>query len=537
MQRKLFTILLLALLLIVGLAACGGDKETGGENENSKDANTKDTDAEGNNDEFQELKIAYSAQPHMLDPHVTTNIATSDISRHFFETLLTVDSEFNVQPMLAESWELSDDGKTYTFKLRQGVEFHNGKELKAEDVVASLNRWKDLSGGRGLFLDSTFVEVDDYTVELQMPEPLSIALTGLSYMGGGYAAIMPKEIIEGASEDGVTEYIGTGPYEFEEWRQDQHILLTKNDNYQSRDEEPDGLFGKREAIIDEIYFMFVTDSSTRVAGIQSGEYDIAHAVPFDSADQLEGSPGLENHIYPTAFLIAHFNKKNGVFTDPKAREAALAVVNAEDVLKAAYSNDKYYMLNHSLMMPHQQDQWYSDVGEELYNQNDLEKAKALLEESNYNGEEVRIIATRDYEDQYLGGVVLQEQLESMGMNVTLEIYDWPTLSDLIYEEDAYDIFMMGNTPVSEPTSSVFLRPDYAGFIDDPKIVELVDEFRSKPTAEEAKPIFDELQAWFYEYIPAIRFGDFNRVATTKDTIDKFQYLDGFYFWNMSIDNE
>src|SRR5690606_2380567 len=176
--------------------------------------------------------------------------------------------------------------------------------------------------------------------------------------------------------------------EFEEWRQDQHILLTKNDNYQSRDEEPDGLFGKREAIIDEIYFMFVTDSSTRVAGIQSGEYDIAHAVPFDSADQLEGSPGLENHIYPTAFLIAHFNKKNGVFTDPKAREAALAVVNAEDVLKAAYSNDKYYMLNHSLMMPHQQDQWYSDVGEELYNQNDLEKAKALLEESNYNGEEV-----------------------------------------------------------------------------------------------------------------------------------------------------
>lgn len=523
---------ILALLLFTLLVACGSGTEEADTGAQSSDTEgTTNGETSGGIGSGGELKVAYSAQPHVLDPHVTTNVATSDIMRHVYETLLTVDSEYNVKPMLAESWEQSEDGKTFTFFLREGVTFHNGEELKADDVAASLNRWKDLSGGRGLFTEASFEVVDDYTVELQLPETLSIALTGLSYMGGGFAAIMPKEIIENASVDGVAEYIGTGPYQFEEWKQDQHILLSPYENYSSRTEEPDGLFGKREALLSKIYFQFITDSSTRVAGIQSGEYDLAHAVPFDNADQLESNPDITNHVYPAAFLIAHFNKKQGLFTDKKARQAVLAALEMEDILTAAYSSDKYYMLNHSMMMPHQQDQWSSDAGKELYNQNDPEKAKQLLEEAEYNGEEIKIIATRDYEDQYLGGVVIQEQLQAIGMNVSLEVYDWPTLSDLIYEEDAYDIFMMGNTPVSEPTSSVFFRPDYAGWIDDPKLEELVAEFRGLPTIEEAKPILDDLQAWFYDYVPAARVGDFNRVASTRDSFSDFKFQDGFILWN------
>ncbi|WP_368653983.1 ABC transporter substrate-binding protein [Ornithinibacillus sp. 4-3] len=534
-MKKLVSLVLFIFLGFV-LIACSSDSKGDAEQEGTEEPGAEEK-GEAEKDTFQELKVAYSAQPHLLDPHVTTNIATSDVSRHFFESLLTVDSEYNVQPMLAESWELSEDGKTFTFQLRQGVTFHNGKELKAEDVVASLNRWSSLAGGKGLFEDAEFVEIDDYTLELRMPEPLSIALTGLSYLGGGFAAIMPKEVIENASPDGVTEFIGTGPYEFKEWKQDQYVLLTKYEDYVSREEEPDGLFGRREAIIDEIRFIFVADSSTRVAGIQSGEYDLAHAVPFDNADQLESNPDLVNYVYPTAYLIAHFNKKQGFFADKTARQAALAAIQAEDVLKAAYSSEKYYMLNHSLMMPHQQDQWYSDAGQELYNQDDQEKAKALLEEAGYDGEEIKIIATRDYEDQYLGGVVLQEQLQNIGMNVTLEVYDWPTLSDLIYEEDAYDIFMMGNIPSSEPSSSVMFRADYAGWPEDPKLEELIQKFRSMPTEEEAKPVFDELQEWFYDYVPSLRFGDFNRVATAHKSVGNFQYQDGFFFWNMTNSKE
>src|SRR5699024_5966228 len=122
------------------------------------------------------------------------------------------------------------------FKLREGVTFHNGKELTSEDAVASMNRWKDSLGSRGVFTDAEFKEIDKYTLELQLPEPLSVALTVLSYSNGGFAAIMPKEIIENAPEEGITEHIGTGPFEFVEWKQDQYIHLTRYDDYVPREE-------------------------------------------------------------------------------------------------------------------------------------------------------------------------------------------------------------------------------------------------------------------------------------------------------------
>lgn len=514
------------MFLLIGLVACNSES-------NDTDKDSEQT-AEAK-DEFQELKIAYSAQPDLLDPHVTSSVQTNDIMRHVYETLITVNENNEPKPNLADSWEISDDELTYTFHLREGVTFQNEKEMTAEDVVASMNRWKNLQGGRETFIDASFKEKDDYTVELILPEPLSITLTSLSYMGPGIPAIMPKEIIDDASPDGVEEYVGTGPYVMEEWKQDQYILLTPYVDYKSRTEEPDGLFGKKEAFLDEIRFQFVEDPSTRVAGIQSGEYSFAHAVPYDNAEQIENIPELNSYVYEGGFLMAHFNKDQGLFADKKARQAVLATINVEDALKPAYTSDTYYMLNDSLMMPSQQTTWYSDKSTELYNQKDSEKAKQLLGETEYDGEEIKIIASRDFDDHYQGGIILQDQLEKLGMNVKLEVYDWPTLLEKIYEKDVYDIFMMGNVKEAEPTALGYLDSSTGGWFDAeaPELDKLVDELRSKTANEELQPVFDEMQEWFYDYVPAIRFGDFNRIATQVDTIDKFQYQDGLYFWNVS----
>src|SRR5690606_5343542 len=115
-----------------------------------------------------------------------------------------------------------------------------------------------------------------------LPRPLSTKFSVLSWMVGSFAAIMPTEVIKDASDTGINDYIGTGPYKFEEWKQDEYIKLTKYEDYQYRTEETNGLSGKREAFIDTVYFRFVADPSTRVAGILSGEFDIIHAVPFDN---------------------------------------------------------------------------------------------------------------------------------------------------------------------------------------------------------------------------------------------------------------
>src|SRR5699024_4812762 len=149
-----------------------------------------------------------------------------------------------------------------------------------------------------------------------------------------------------------------------------------------------GLSGKKEALVDELYFEFVTDPSTRVAGIQSGEYDIAHEVPYDNVAQLDADPNIENQILPGAGSLILFTNKyeDRFFNNVKAREGLATLINHDEMLLAGFTNEDFYSLNHNMMMPHQEDLWYSDEGKDRYNVNDKDRAKELFEEAGYDGE-------------------------------------------------------------------------------------------------------------------------------------------------------
>lgn len=484
-----------------------------------------------------ELTIAYSAQPSTLDPHMSQEIGPVDMMRHVYETLVTVDADYNVQPMLAESYEQSEDGKLYTFHLREGVLFHNGKEMKAEDVVASMNRWFEQTGSRDQFQDATFKEVDDYTVELVLEKPLSTTLTALSYNGPGFSAIMPKEVIEDAGAEGVNEFVGTGPYHLKEWEVDQYVHLEKYDDYQALEEPADGLAGKKEALIDDIYFKIVTDPSTRVAGILSGEYDLVHSVPNDDIEKLDSEEGIETNVYPNGYLVLQFNKQKGLFAEQEAREAVATGLNMDDILIGAYADERFYTPDHNMMMANLEALWSSDEGKDKYNVNDVEAAKALIEDTDYDGEPLTLLTTRDFDTQYNGAVVIKEQLEDLGLEVDLEIYDWATLIDKLSDPDEYDLFVMENVSSYDPTTNGFMRKGTPGWTDSAELDELVKEFRSKPTVEEAQAMFDDIQAWYWDYIPVVKIGDYMSVSAMRDTISDFQYQDGYIFWNVTIDKE
>src|SRR5699024_5383088 len=146
MSFKNFLKVLLTALFAIALVACSsGDSDDGG-NDNGDDDGSSEEATEGG-----ELRVAYSAQPDSLDVHLSTAIIAAEVMGHVFETLLTTDSDYNIKPMLAESYEQSEDGKTVTFHLRDDVVFHNGEDMTADDVVASMNRWKEGPGGRGQF--------------------------------------------------------------------------------------------------------------------------------------------------------------------------------------------------------------------------------------------------------------------------------------------------------------------------------------------------------------------------------------------------
>lgn len=517
-MMKRFAFILLACITLIGCSSSAGKegkKESGGENDRT-------------------LNVAYMAQPPTLDPHVTVSVATTEIGRNIYESLLAFNENNEAAPLLAESFEPSEDLKSITFKLREGVKFHNGKEMTADDVVASMERWKELNGkAKTYFADSEFVKEDDYTVILKMDKPFTIAKYILA-TNINFPAIMPKEIIENAPTAGVKEYIGTGPFKLDEWKQDQYIKLVKNEEYQSAGNTPDGLVGKKEVLVDEVYFRMVPDSSTRTAGIQTGEYDIALQIPYDNFPVLESDSNLEMITHPEGFSSVVFNNRNGLFSNEKARQALNLAVNKTEVLMAAFASDQFYTEEHGLLSK-EFISWYSEEGKDQYDAYNPEAAKKLFEEAGYNGEVLTILTTRDYEDQYQSAVVIQANLQKIGVETELKVYDWPTLMDVREDDQFYDLMTMGYNPVTDPTQINFLdsRINYTGWTDSAEIDSLLDQLMVAPSDEEAKEIFSKLQKENWDYLPAVKFGDYDAIASIRSNVKDFEWFHGPVLWNVT----
>jgi peptide/nickel transport system substrate-binding protein len=524
MKRKkgLFRIfvVLLAVFLLVGC----NSKES-----NSKSESSSDTDVKKQTGGT--LNIAYPTQPQSLDPHSTTAEATRDMAKLIFESLLTLDENYKVIPQLAETYTASDDHKTYTFKLRKGVKFHNGKEMKAEDVAASMTKWGQDAPEMG---EHTWTVIDDYTVELKLQAPSSLVPYFIADLAR-LAAIMPKEIAEKAGPTGAEEYIGTGPFKFIEWKQDELAAFEKFKDYVPSSEPSSGLGGKKEALVDKINWYFVPDPSTRVNGLLSGQYDYAHYLSYDSVPQVKNTPGFKVDIWPYGNEILVFNKKSGLFTDVRARQAVNFALDMDAVLRSAFAEKDFYELDNSLFLDTQVD-WYTDAGKEYYNQKDLNKAKQLLKEVGYNGEEIIILTSRDYEHHYNAAVATQQELEKIGMKVKLDVYDWPTLLERRNNPELYDIFFTGYSTTMTPHQYTFLdsRAEWPGWTNNPKIDQLLDDIQAAPTIEEAKEHYAELQKTMWEDLPVINLGRNSRVSAYSEKVQDFTQMLGPNFWNVSV---
>jgi peptide/nickel transport system substrate-binding protein len=263
------------------------------------------------------LKAAMIGEPPTLDLHATTAVITQQISWHIFETLYTYDHNYNPIPMLAEGHTVSDQGRTYTIRLRRGVKFHNGKEMTSADVVPSLKRWGRVSSpGKALWKGVEGVEAkDSHTVVIYLKEPMGSLLIGLARPNSG-AAVYPKDIADTPGDAQVKEFIGTGPFRFVEHRPDRHIKLARFKDYVARTDAPDGYGGKRTAYVDEILFVPVPDVAVRLAGVETGEYHYAQQIKQDQYDRMKTMPGLvPSVIKPYGWSTAVLNHKQGLMTD------------------------------------------------------------------------------------------------------------------------------------------------------------------------------------------------------------------------------
>lgn len=486
------------------------------------------------------LKVALNAAPPTLDYHMTTAGLTTKVGWHIFETLYTLDKEYKVIPMLAESApQISPDGKTYTIKLRQNVPFHNGQTMNADDVLASIGRWLQIApAGRDIqgALES-FTKKDDFTVEFKFKRVYGVLLEALAnpYQS---PVIMPGAIAKAAGKDPVKEFIGTGPYKFAEWKQDQYIKVVRFDNYAARSEETSGLGGKKVAYVDEIQFLPVKDESVRGDGVGTGEYHVADIVPADSYERLKGNPDLQLVIEkPFRWVGGVFNTTKAPFNNVKARQAVLAAVDPAEVMAAAIGPKEFWRLDPAISFL--ETAYYNTESKELYNQKNVEKAKQLFKESGYAGEPIVLLTTKDYPYMYKTALVTKANLEAAGAKVDVQVYDWATLISRRGDKSKWDMFFTGFLFAVEPTAIPFApaKGTWPGWYQSEGMQKLVEEFQSKTDFNERKAVAQKMQKLYYEELPVIKYGDAFELVVMHKNVKGYRNMFDVTFWNVWLDGK
>jgi len=485
------------------------------------------------------LRVAVLGDPPTLDSHWTTANFVEVITQHIYEGLYTLDQSYQPIPDLAEGLpQASADGLTYTIKLRQGIKFHNGKEMSSDDVVASLKRW----GGYAAQAKALWASVEDvrpsgkYAIELHLKGKSGVVLISLAN-ANNFAAIYPKEIAERyPTPNKVTEFIGTGPYKFVEWKPDSHIRMVRYDDYKPRAEPPNGWGGRKAAYLDEIRWIPTPDVATRVAALESGEVDFADDLQPDAFDRVKSNPKLKPIVVrPFSWAIGVFNKKEGLMTNQKLRQAIQAAIDVEPVMKGAVGNPLFYRLDPGLSFQEQK-AWHSTVGMQSYNQHNTEKAKKLFQEAGYKGEPIRFLTTKEYAWMYNYALVTKQQLEELGVNVDLQVVDWATLVQRRNNPQMYDIFTTGMSFVPDPTQHPYLRCDWPGWTCDEEIDKRMDVIRKEPDPAKRRAQWEAVQKRFYEYVPAIRYGDIFGFRAMQTYVKGFNESMTFYrFYNVWLD--
>jgi peptide/nickel transport system substrate-binding protein len=470
------------------------------------------------------LRVGNLGEPPSLDAHWTTASITETLTNHIYEGLYSLDSGKKPIPMLAEGVTISKDGLVYTFKLRQGVKFHNGKEMTSEDVVPSLARWgKQSPYGKALFAQvAEWKALDKYTVEMKLKEKSAIVLISLA-VPSNFGAIYPKEIAEKfPPEQKATEYIGTGPFKLAEWKPDQYIKMVRFDDYKSRNEKPNGYGGGKTAYVDEIRWVPVPEVATRVAQVETGELDFADDLNLDAYDRLKKNPNARPVVSkPYYWLVAVMNKKEGLMTNQKLRQAWQAAIDIEPIMKnVAGGKSEFYRMDSSLA-PVEITAWHTKLTGLPWNEHNKDKAKRLLQEAGYKKEPIRFMTTQEYKWMYDFALLTKQQLEDVGFNIDLQVVDWATLVKRRNNAKEYDVFTTGMGAFYDPTHHIYLTSTWPGWTSDEDILKLQAELARETDPKKRMALWEQQTRQFYEKVPVIRYGDLFGLRAARNTLKGF----------------
>jgi peptide/nickel transport system substrate-binding protein len=377
------------------------------------------------------LTVVMQGGLRVMDPITSTAFLTRDHGYMIYDTLLGTDANFKIQPQMAD-WKASSDGLTYRFTLRDGLKWHDGLPVTAADCIASIKRWAEVdSTGQVLMpMVQSIKAVDDKVFEVVLKERTTLLLEGLSKLSSRPAFMMPKRIAETPAAKPVTEYIGSGPFKLvaSEFKPGLKVVYEKNKDYVARSEPASWTAGAKLVGVDRVEWVTMPDAMTSLNALQNGEVDFVQQVPYDLAPMLDNEKNVKVQVLDKlgSWTYFRFNHLYPPFDNKLLRQAAMAAVGQEDVLKALVGNPKFYKTCAAVFGCGNPNG--SSYGAEWVIPSNIEKAKALMKEANYDGTPVVLLQPTDVAMLAAQPIVIGAAMRKAGFKVEMKTMDWQTVT-------------------------------------------------------------------------------------------------------------
>jgi peptide/nickel transport system substrate-binding protein len=496
------------------------------------------------------VKAAMHSDVKILDPIWTTAYIQRNFGYMVWDTLFAMDEKFEVKPQMVDKYDVSADKLTWTFTLRDGLVWSDGKPVTSEDCIASIKRWaaRDSMGQKMMGSVAGFEAVDAKTFKMKMKEPYGLVLQSLGKPSSNVPFMMPKKTAETdpMQQIKVEDVVGSGPFLFvaSEWKPGEKIVYVKNPTYKPRSEPASGLAGGKVAKVDRVEWIWIPDVQTQVAAIQNGEIDMIESPGHDLLPLLSKDKNIKLfNANPTGNqFVFRFNQLFKPFDNAKIRHAAMVAFGQEDFLKGAVGDAKYYQVCKPVFIcgtPLASEDGMKDV----LNQN-AAKAKELLKEAGYDGTPVVLMQSTDLQILTNLAPVAKAQLEAAGFKVEMQSMDWQTLVGRRAKRDppdkgGWNAFLTSwvAADILNPVSAAFFNSscDKAlfGWPCDEQIEKLRDAFAKESDPAKQKQIAIDLQKYWVDHPTHVNLGQWYQPAVLRTNIDGMMVAPVTVFWNMT----
>lgn len=459
------------------------------------------------------LKLARTSDLRSLDGS-RQDANTDTVLNHLYDPLVAYRADLTVGPVMAESWEKSDEGKTWTFTLREGATYHDGSPVRAADFVWLWDRYQTsgertgtpwlcapVFDGSGSLKVNAVTAPDDRTLVFELDAPNPLFLVRLADQICHIMAISPNNVdeegnwIEGSA-------IGSGPFKMKEWKKDQYLALEKFEAYSPVDAPASGYAGNRTVYVDEVQFVVVPDANAAETALFSGQLDIVSQLQPDRIADVEAKGGIVLSAPGLSLTAVLLQTEDPLLSDVRLRRAIAHAIDLEQLTEIKTAgltepNPSGVPLSSAI---------YGEAFK-VWPAYDPEKARALLAEAGYDGETITIEANKHYVGMYDNAVLLQAMLSAVGINAEIEVLDWAAQLDNFFSGK----FQMSSFGYSQRTHPVviygMLMGDKTQYPtaqwDDEEANALYDKIAAEADADARAEMLAELQAMMAEQVPIL----------------------------------